>query len=229
VRLARPERAVWRVALCARHLVSLRGPFVTVSTVRRLIGLSVGLIFLVVGVVTGAPTAGAEAHIWAESHLAADTATARSITIYDAAFRHSSPTLAAVGASPTGRSTVDAVPPAWAAAPPVAVSVATETGAGALAAPTAQGLGSDLADATGGTLKQLKSGYSVTVPSGNRGIVVRLMEEGGGRSNYYRVSVPGKQAFTVTGDVSTDPALTHIPIGSDSLQDILRIIEGQSP
>jgi hypothetical protein len=92
--------------------------------------------------------------------------------------------------------------------------------------PSAQSLASDVADATGGTLKELKSGYSVTVPQGSRGIVVRVMEEGGGRTNYYRVSVPGKQAFTVSGDVSTDPALTHIPIGGTSLQDILRIIAG---
>jgi hypothetical protein len=98
---------------------------------------------------------------------------------------------------------------------------------GELAAPTASGLASDLADATGGALKELKSGYSVTVPSGSRGIVVRVMEEGGGRTNYYRVSIPGKQAFTVGGDASTDPALTHIPISGTSLQDILSIIGGQ--
>jgi hypothetical protein len=60
----------------------------------------------------------------------------------------------------------------------------------------------------------------------SRGAMVRIMEEGGGRTNYYRVSVPGKQAFTVSGEVSTDPALTHIPIGSTSLQDILRTIAG---
>jgi hypothetical protein len=107
----------------------------------------------------------------------------------------------------------------------LATGVAAETGS-ELAAPTARALGSDLADAAGGTLKELKSGYSVTIPSGSRGIVVRVMEEGGGRSNYYRVSIPGKQAFTVGGEASTDPALTHIPISGTSLQDILSIIEG---
>ena len=66
----------------------------------------------------------------------------------------------------------------------------------------------------------------MTVPQGSRGVMVRIMEEGGGRTNYYRVSVPGKQAFTVSGEVSTDPALTRIPIGSASLQDILRTIAG---
>jgi len=92
--------------------------------------------------------------------------------------------------------------------------------------PSAQSLASDLADATGGTLKELKSGYSVTVPQGSRGIMVRIMEEGGGRINYYRVSIPGKQTFTITGEVSTDPAFTHIQIGSTSLEDILNIIAG---
>lgn len=95
-----------------------------------------------------------------------------------------------------------------------------------LADPSARALGSDLADATGGTLQNLKSGYSVTIPSGGRGIVVRVMDEGGGRSNYYRVSIPGKQAFTVRGEASTDPALTHIPISGTSFQDILSIIKG---
>ena len=74
--------------------------------------------------------------------------------------------------------------------------------------------------------KNLDSGYSVTVTQGSRGIMVRIMEQGGSRTNYYRVSIPGKQTFAVTGEVSTDPALTHIPISGTSLQDILDIIAG---
>lgn len=54
----------------------------------------------------------------------------------------------------------------------------------------------------------------MTVPQGSRGIMVRIME-GGGRTNYYRVSIPGKETFTITGEVSTDPTLTHIPISSN--------------
>jgi RHS repeat-associated protein len=102
-------------------------------------------------------------------------------------------------------------------------NIAAEAGAQA-EVPTAESLASDVADQTGGTLKTLKSGYSVTVPQGSRGVVVRIMEEGGGNTNYYRVSIPGLQTFTQSGEVSTDPALTHIPIGSTSLQDILNII-----
>jgi hypothetical protein len=92
------------------------------------------------------------------------------------------------------------------------------------AVPSAASLASDLANATGGTLKNLGSGYSVTVPQGSRGIMIRIMEQGGIRTNYYRISIPGKQTFTVTGEASTDPALTHIPISGTSLQDILNLI-----
>ena len=51
------------------------------------------------------------------------------------------------------------------------------------------------------------------------------MEEGGGRTNYYRVSVPGKGTYTVADQTSTDAALTHIPIGQSSMDDILAIVE----
>jgi hypothetical protein len=51
--------------------------------------------------------------------------------------------------------------------------------------------------------------------------MVRVMEDNNG---YYRVSVPGKQAYTVEGVASDDRALTHIPIGESSLDDILRIL-----
>lgn len=88
----------------------------------------------------------------------------------------------------------------------------------------ARSLASDVSQATGGNLQELAQGFSVTVPHGARGILVRIMEQGGGRTNYYRVVIPGKQAFTVTGDVSTDAALTHISIADTSLQDILNII-----
>ena len=102
-----------------------------------------------------------------------------------------------------------------------ASSVATE----AASVPGAGHLADEVAGATGGTVKQLSNGYSITVPNGSRGIVVRVMEEGGGRTNYYRVSVPGKEAFTVEGVASVDRALTHIDISSSSLDEILRIIK----
>jgi hypothetical protein len=96
--------------------------------------------------------------------------------------------------------------------------------AGADAIPSTSALANDLADATGGVLKTNKGGYTVNVPNGSRGIAVRIMDEGGGRTNYYRVSIPGKETYTESGEVSTDPELTHMQIRSTSLNDILAII-----
>jgi hypothetical protein len=50
------------------------------------------------------------------------------------------------------------------------------------------------------------------------------MDEGGGRTNYYRVSVPGKASYATDGTSSTDPALTHSDIRGSSLSDLLRLI-----
>jgi len=99
---------------------------------------------------------------------------------------------------------------------------AAEAGAGAI--PSTSSLADDLANATGGAAKVNKGGYTVNVPNGSRGITVRIMDEGGGRTNYYRVSVPGKETYTIDGTASTDPALTHIDIRGSSLSDILSII-----
>lgn len=87
-------------------------------------------------------------------------------------------------------------------------------------------LADDVAEAVGGVAKPATSGTRqvITIPQGNRQIVIRIMEEGGGRSNYYRVSVAGKEALTVTGEASVDRALTLIPIGESSLDDILRLV-----
>ena len=50
------------------------------------------------------------------------------------------------------------------------------------------------------------------------------MDSGGGRTNYYRVSIPGKQAYTIDGLPSTDRALTHIDIKKTSCDDIVNLI-----
>ncbi|MFT3874091.1 MAG: hypothetical protein QM714_15850 [Nocardioides sp.] len=85
-------------------------------------------------------------------------------------------------------------------------------------------LADEVANATGGVLKTNKGGFTVEIPNGSRGITVRVMERGGARTNYYRVSVPGKATYTVRGEASTDAALTHMDIGESSLSDILSII-----
>ncbi|HEX5017419.1 MAG TPA: hypothetical protein VFX15_07530 [Actinomycetes bacterium] len=50
------------------------------------------------------------------------------------------------------------------------------------------------------------------------------MEQGGGRTNYYRRGVPGRETYTVAGEASSEAALTHIGITESSLDDILSII-----
>ena len=69
------------------------------------------------------------------------------------------------------------------------------------------------------------AGYSLTVPHGKRNVVIRVMEKSRERSNYYRVSIDGKQTFTKAGDVSTNMSLTHVDIEPSSHSDILNILE----
>lgn len=91
-------------------------------------------------------------------------------------------------------------------------------------APTPQTLADQVAKATGGTIRPNKGGYTVDIPHGRRLIVLRVMDHGGARENYYRVSVAGKTMYTVTGEVSSLRDLTHIPVGESSMADILAII-----
>jgi len=94
---------------------------------------------------------------------------------------------------------------------------------GSAAVLTPYELASQLAEATGGSIEATSSpGYGVLIPYGSKGIMVRVMEGGGG---YYRISIPGKETFTGSGEVSTERALTHMPIEDSSLQDILEVIE----
>jgi len=136
------------------------------------------------------------------------------------------PTTAVVGAEQPGSSTTVGVSGLHLRQLVSATGVATEAGGAEAGLPSASQLADDVASATGGTIKELPSGYSVAVPNGGRGIVVRVMESGGGRTNYYRVSIPGKEAFTVEGAASVDRALTHIDISANSLEEILQIIKG---
>jgi hypothetical protein len=51
------------------------------------------------------------------------------------------------------------------------------------------------------------------------------MDQGGGRTDYYRVSVPGKEAYAKDGTISKDRGLTHIDIEENSLNDITAVID----
>jgi hypothetical protein len=85
-------------------------------------------------------------------------------------------------------------------------------------------LAAGVAEATGGEVKLNKGGFTVTVPHAGRGIIIRVMEHGGGRSNYYRVSVPGMAAYGRTGEATTDAALSHIEITEQALDEVLSIV-----
>ncbi|MBP1475338.1 RHS repeat-associated core domain-containing protein [Frateuria sp. MAH-13] len=56
-------------------------------------------------------------------------------------------------------------------------------------------------------------------------VTVRVMEEGGGRTNYLRVSVEGKGSVDAAGKLSSDMNATHIPIGKDSLRLIRDVVK----
>lgn len=167
-------------------------------------------------VLTGAASlAGAAPALAATSTYAYDTAA----YTYGTAALLSSPDTAATDArgSPSG-------PVAVSGARTVSVArdgVAANTGSRLL---RPSSLADELAQSTGGVVKANKGGYTVNIPNGSRGITVRVMERGGSRTNYYRVSVPGKETYTVTGEASMDANLTHIGIGENSLDDILSIV-----
>lgn len=68
-------------------------------------------------------------------------------------------------------------------------------------------------------------GYRVTVRTDGPAIVVRVMARGGGRENYYRVSVDNKGAVDKDGEYSRDPAATHHHITDFAIDEILELIE----
>ena len=71
---------------------------------------------------------------------------------------------------------------------------------------------------------------SVTSAKGNGWILklknytVRIMSEGGGRTNYFRISHATKGAMTIAGAFSGNRALTHIPITVDSLFKLIKMM-----
>lgn len=77
-----------------------------------------------------------------------------------------------------------------------------------------------------GTASQLKNGYKIEIPNGNRPIVVSMMNEcSGGRTNpYFRVSINGKGLLTFDGKLPNDRGLTPIDLTDDYLNQINNMI-----
>lgn len=55
---------------------------------------------------------------------------------------------------------------------------------------------------------------------------IRLMTEGGGRTNYIRLSHATKGSMTIAGKFSSDRALTHIPITIGNLVKLIGLMLG---
>jgi hypothetical protein len=70
-----------------------------------------------------------------------------------------------------------------------------------------------------------KNGSGAVFKLADGKVTVRVMESGGGRTNYLRVSVEGKGSVDAAGMLSSDKEATHIPISSESLKLIQNVIE----
>lgn len=71
----------------------------------------------------------------------------------------------------------------------------------------------------GGSLKAA-SGNGWTLNVGK--LVVRFMNTGGGRTCYFHLSVAGKMAYDIFGNVVNDAARTHIPV---TIENMIRLVE----
>jgi len=73
-------------------------------------------------------------------------------------------------------------------------------------------------------------GGSITAAQGDGWVVkiqnltLRIMNSGGGRTNYWRLSVEGKGTVDIFGNFSSNRALTHIDIVANSFDDICNVI-----
>jgi len=76
------------------------------------------------------------------------------------------------------------------------------------------------------------TGASVKAASGNgwtltlKKYTVRIMTEGGGRVNYFRLSHATKGAMTITGAFSQNRAITHIAINAQNLFKLINLMLG---
>ena len=85
----------------------------------------------------------------------------------------------------------------------------------------------EIANRSGGKVKELGNGIMIRIPNGARDIVVRIMNAGsGGRSEpYFRVGVEGKSAVDALGQFSSDAAATHFTLTENYVEKIIKIVE----
>lgn len=71
-------------------------------------------------------------------------------------------------------------------------------------------------------------GYVIHLQKGRKSLQIRIMDKGGQQLQpYWRVTIDGKGAFTSSGQLTSDKAISHIPINSQSYKNILEIIKQQ--
>ena len=92
---------------------------------------------------------------------------------------------------------------------------------GAFAGKINQAIANAISKIVGGTLKSARgNGWIINVGK----IVVRVMTSSNFRNNYFKISIAGKMAYDISGNVSTDPAKIHIPITIDSIIKLIELI-----
>ena len=80
-----------------------------------------------------------------------------------------------------------------------------------------------IAKFTGASLKAAAgNGWTLTISN----FVIRVMNSGGGRTNYFRISHITNGAITLNGAYSSDRTLTHIPITVDNVYKLIKLIWG---
>ncbi len=90
---------------------------------------------------------------------------------------------------------------------------------GAFALKINQAIANGIAKIIGGSLEVAKgNGWIIKVGK----LTLRIMTSGGGRTNYFRLSLAGKGTLTILGALSSDRALTHIAI---TFNNIIKIID----
>jgi len=92
---------------------------------------------------------------------------------------------------------------------------------GAFAAQINKAIAKGISKLVGGTLKSASgNGWVINIKK----IVVRVMTSSNYRNNYFKISVAGKAAYDILGNVSSDPAEIHIPITFNSIIKLVQLI-----
>ena len=92
---------------------------------------------------------------------------------------------------------------------------------GAFAAQINKAIANGISKLVGGTLKSASgNGWVINIKK----IVVRVMTSSNYRNNYFKISVAGKAAYDILGNVSSNPAKIHIPITFNNIIKLVQLI-----